>query len=356
MKKVLFLLVCLVIAAGMGYILMTNKAKSDAKAKIPPPKALAVTAVPVSYETVKSDLELVGTIVANREVTIAAETQGRVRAVGPKVGDRVVAGMLLAQVDNELTRAAVNNAQANYEKAKQDLERYQFMKDQADGGVADIQVENARQTFKGAEAALIVARRHLRDTRVTAPISGVLVARPIEIGSTLMPGAPVATIVDISQLKVRVNVPEADVFKLKRGDVVKIMTDVYPGQHFEGHITMIGVKADEAHTYPVEVLVRNDAKYPLKAGMFGRVAFTSLPSRSILLVRREAIVGSVRDAKVYVLEGKKAKLRSIVVGAEFGTNLEVLSGLKQGEQVIVNGQNNLRDGVEVSVLEAAKKK
>ncbi|MBS1910992.1 MAG: efflux RND transporter periplasmic adaptor subunit [Bacteroidetes bacterium] len=354
MKKVLFAVITLVIIAGMGAILMNNKAKSDAKSKVPPPKAVAVTVSPIGRQVLTGDLSLVGTIAANREVLVASEAQGRVLSVGPRVGDNVHAGALLARVDDELKRAAVANAQANYDKAKQDLDRYQWMKDQNDGGVADIQVETARQTFKGSEAALIVAQRQLRDTRITAPISGVLTARPVEIGTTLMPGNAVATIVDISQLKVKVNVPEEDVFKLRHGDRVAIATDVYPGETFDGHITMIGAKADEAHTYPVEITVVNSSKHPLKAGMFGRVSFTSLPSRNALVIPREAIVGSVKDAQVFVIQGHTAKLRSIVVGVEAGTKVEVLSGLQDGEQVVISGQNNLRDGVEIVVNNQTK--
>ncbi len=349
MKKLLYLVVVLALFAGMGYVLMTNKAKSDAKAKLPPQRATAVTVMPVQHKTLESELTLVGTIAANREVAITSETQGRVLGVGPKVGDYVSAGSLLARVDDELKRAALANAKVNYDKAKQDLDRYTWMKEQNDGGIADIQVENARQTFKGAEAALIVATRQLRDTRITAPISGVLVARPVEIGTTLMPGNPVATIVDISRLKVKVNVPESDVFKLRNGDHVAITTDVYPGDTFDGVISMIGAKADEAHTYPVEITVTNRSSSPLKAGMFGRVQFTSLPSKSGLVIPREAVIGSIRNPQVYVVEKNVAKLRDIVVGSEAGTSLVVLRGVVDGEQVVIGGQNNLTNGAAVTV-------
>ncbi len=353
MKKILFALVSIGLVAVMALVLMNNKAKSDAKAKVPPPKAIAVTVAPIGRQTLSGDLSLVGTVVANREVTIAAETQGRVLAVGPKVGDHVSAGQLLARVDAELKEAALANAQVNYDKAKKDLERYEWMQSQNDGGIADIQVENARQTLKATEAAMIVAKRQYRDTRVTAPISGVIVARPIEIGTTLLQGNPVATIVDVSQLKVKVNVPEADVFKLHMGDVVKITTDVYPGVSFEAHISMIGVRADEAHTYPVEVTLRNNAQFPLRAGMFGRVSFISLPSKSVPVVPREAIVGSIKKPQVFVVSGKTAKLRDIVVGAEAGTSVEILNGLSEGDRVVVGGQNNLRDGSEINIIAPA---
>ncbi|MDB5036186.1 MAG: efflux transporter, family, subunit [Chlorobi bacterium] len=349
MKKVLAVIITIVIVGTMVFILRNNKAKSNEKSKVPPPKAFAVTVAPITVETVSDDLSLVGTIVANREVSVTSETQGRVRAVGPRVGDHVSAGATIARVDDELKSAAVANAQINYDKAKTDLDRYKLLQSESQGGVADIQVQNMYQAMKGAETQLTIARRQLRDTRITSPISGVVTARPIEIGTSLAPGTPVITIVDISQLKVKVNVPEEDVFKLKDGDRVEISTDVYPGVTFNARVTMIGAKADEAHTYPVEVTLSNTSEHPLRAGMFGRVHFISIPSHSAQFLPREALLGSIKNAQVYVVENGVAKVRNIEVGQEVGTKIEVLKGLLQGDKVVVSGQNNIRDGAQVTV-------
>jgi RND family efflux transporter MFP subunit len=148
---------------------------------------------------------------------------------------------------------------------------------------------------------------------------------------------------------VKINVSEKDVFKLKIGDAVDVTTDVYPGVTMEGRISTISAKGDELHTYPVEVILSNSTKTPLKAGMFGTVSFTAKSSGSNIVIPREAIVGSVKDAKVYVVENSIAKTRSIVTGKELGTSIEVLSGIRTGEVVVVNGQNNLKDNVAVTV-------
>jgi RND family efflux transporter MFP subunit len=350
MKKVLYAVIPMLLLVGIVFILKSNKAKSDAKAKVPPPKALSVSVAKVGRQTVAQDLSLVGTIAANREVLVASETQGRVKGVGVKIGDRIGTGSIIVRVDDELKQAAVANAQVNYDKAKADLDRYKMLQTESQGGVADIQVQTMYQTMKGAEAALTVARRQLRDTRITAPISGVVTARPVEVGSSLAPGSPVATIVDISVLKVKVNVPEEDVFKLHNGDRVLVTTDVYPGVDFNGSVSMIGAKADEAHTYPVEITVSNSSANPLRAGMFGRVQFISIPHKSALMVPREAVVGSIKKAQVYVVNSGIARLRDVVLGGEEGTLVEVISGLIEGDQVVVSGQNSLRDSVQVTVV------
>jgi RND family efflux transporter MFP subunit len=158
----------------------------------------------------------------------------------------------------------------------------------------------------------------------------------------------VGNIVDISRLKVKVNVSERDVVRLRAGELVTIKSDVYHGVTYSGRVETIGAKGDEAHTYPVEIYVTNDPRSPLKAGMFARVEFTSLSGQELLTLPRIALLGSARDAKVYVVENGIARLRNIVVGAEFGSYASIVSGLSPGERVVINGQNTLFDGVAVN--------
>jgi RND family efflux transporter MFP subunit len=154
---------------------------------------------------------------------------------------------------------------------------------------------------------------------------------------------------------VKLNVAEKDAFKLKAGDRVEVTTEVYPGVTFEGNITSVSAKGDEAHTYPVEVAIPNTREHPLKAGMFGRVSFSSIGASDVLTIPREALVGSIRDPRVFVVDGTVARLRAIVVETAAGGSLGVKEGLAEGERVVVNGQNNLRDSTSVLVVaEGAK--
>lgn len=338
------------VLAGIVAVLLNNKAKSDAKAakSQETEKAVSVSVVTVGKTTLSRTLSLIGTITANNDVAIVSETSGRVVAIGAKVGDYKPAGSVIAQVDDELKLANFKSAEVAYEKAKKDLERYEALL--KEGGISDAQVESARLNFKSAEAQYIVARRQLQDTRITTPISGIVTERRVDIGSVVSNGMVVASVVDIAKLKVKVNVAEKDVFKLKVGEEVEVTTDVYPNVKFKGVIASISAKGDEAHTYPVEITLNNSKEYPLKAGMFGRVHFTSLGERQTLAIPREALLGSVRSARVFVAENGVARLRPITVGQEVGKMLEVLEGLQEGELVIVSGQNNLRDGYAINVI------
>jgi RND family efflux transporter MFP subunit len=347
-KKLLFVIAGVALVAVVIMTLQSNKAKSEAKAKSVVVKPFAVSVETAERRELSNSLTLVGTFVPSREVTIASETQGRVRAVSGDIGDYRSGGSIIAQVDDELKRTAVSMAEATYEKAKRDLARIKEV--QTENALPEQQLDNAAYAVETAESQLVTARRQLRDTRITVPFPGVVSARFVEIGSMVSPGTPIASIVDVSTLKLKLNVSESDIFALHLGDLVEVATDLYPGMTFAGRISAIGAKADEAHTYPVEISISNRADHPLKAGMFGRVAFNPQSKRQALVVPRTAIVGGVKNPQVFVVQNGVANLRQITVGGEVGTDVEVLKGLSLGETVVISGQNNLRDAMTVEVV------
>jgi RND family efflux transporter MFP subunit len=329
-------------------VLLNNKSRMQAKSKNDDIRFFPVTLTQVTKEKLSETISLVGTIVANNDVAVVSETQGKIVQVYGNIGDEVKAGTVIVQVDDELKRAAYTTAEVSYEKAKKDLERYQTML--KENSVSDAQLEGARLAFKVAEAQYVTARRQYNDTRIKTPISGIITSRPVDLGMMVQNNTVVANVVDISRLKVKLNVAEQDVFKMNVGDKLEVATDVYPGVTFEGKISTISDKADENHTYPVEVILANNAQHPLKAGMFGRVSFVSIKPKESLSIPREALVGSMKSPQVYVVENGVARLRGIVISGEYDTKLGVLAGLTEGENVVVNGQNNLKDNIAVTVL------
>ena len=348
MKYIILGLVLIALVIG---IYSCNKAKSDGQnsATAAIATSYSVSVIRAEKQNVADSFSQVGTIVAYNDVAVVSETSGRVVKVDAEVGDYKPAGSVLVEVDSELKEAAYKAADVTYEKAKKDLERYEAL--YKEGSISDSQIEQARWNYQSAESQYIVARRQLNDTKITTPISGIVTARYVNIGSMVM-GAPQATVianvVDISRLKVKVNVAEKDVIRLKVGEKVDVTTDVFPGEVFTGSVFSISAKGDEGHTYPVEVVLKN-SKQELKAGMFGRVMFTPTIVGGVIVIPRECIVGSVKNATLYVVQNNVAKLHSVVTGKEIGTNIEILNGVEEGEQVVVNGQNNLSDNAPVII-------
>ncbi|MBM4171498.1 MAG: efflux RND transporter periplasmic adaptor subunit [Ignavibacteria bacterium] len=332
-------------------ILFINKQKMSATASVSIQDAYYVTVQKVERKNLSSEFNLTGTVYANNDVNILSETSGRITAVFANVGDYVQVGSVLVQVDDELRKAALISAEANFEKAKKDFERFNNLS--KENSASEVQFDQAKVALAMAESQYIVAKRQFEDTKVKSPISGYLTVRNVDVGTMLQgPPAPtfVANVVDISKLKVKLNVSEKDVFHLKRGDAVKVTTDIHPNIVFPGKIESISAKADEAHTYPVEISIVNQGSNRMKAGMFARVEFKSIAKRETIVIPREALVGSIRNPQVFVLENEIAKIKNIVLGNESGKLIEVINGLEAGETLVVNGQNNLVNDTKVVVL------
>jgi RND family efflux transporter MFP subunit len=264
------------------------------------------------------------------------------------VGDYKSAGSVIAEIDSELRKATLLNAQAMYEKAQSDADRIELL--YKENAATLVQLEQVKYGLQAAQAQLIIAKRQVKDTKIITPINGVISMKMVDKGAIIGMNAVIANIIDISSLKVKVNVSERDAFTLKKADKVNISTDVYPGKTFTGTVAYISSKADEAHTYPVEISLANSSITPLKAGMFARITFSTIYKHQILTIPRNALLGSIKDPKVFIANGNKAELRKLIIGAENGYNIEILGGLQAGDIIIVDGQNNLKDGTKISVV------
>jgi RND family efflux transporter MFP subunit len=307
-----------------------------------------VNVTTIQRQLIKDKLVMTGTSSSFKEVTVMSETQGRILSMNVEVGQKVSAGQVIAVVDEELKVAQLKTAQANLEKAQKDLERFEtLLKEKA---ATEYQVEGAKLQVKLAEAQYIVAKRQVEDSKIKSPVSAKVIMKMLETGMMVGPASPVVTIADLSQIKVRVNVPEKDVYKLKINQTVEVSFEAIGKQKFNGKIYTIADKADEAHTFLVEILVPNPQGI-IKAGMFATVDFQLPSERNAMLIPRKAIDGSLKTPTVYVAQGNKAIKKEVVLGVEKDTYVEVVNGLDESDLIIVSGQNNLTENAEIEVIQ-----
>jgi RND family efflux transporter MFP subunit len=260
----------------------------------------------------------------------------------------VPAGKVLATLDDELIRSQLSLTEAALVKSKNDLKKFEDLL--ADDAVSSQQVEEARLGLKKAETDLVALRKQLENATVRAPISGTITKRFIEKGSLVMPGSPVAEIVDVSRLKFIANVAESEAVQITERQKVTLTSSLFPGVVFEGTVSSIGVKADDAKRFPVEIEVVNNPKHPLRAGMFGTALFSTGEGRQSLMIARQAIIGSIKNPRVYVVEGDMAVLRDIRIGTATDRHVEVLEGLREGDRVVISGQINLDDHARITIV------
>ena len=350
MKKIIGIVVVIALIGIVAFTLSNNKKEMEETAASLQQKSesIPVTMTSLKEEEISGEVAINGTLEPKAELTLMSETQGRVTKLYKRKGDKVSVGTLLLQVDNELIQSQLIAAEAQFEKMQKDVARFEkLIKEDA---ITERDLEDTRLGLKQAEANYKSTKKRLEDTYIKSPISGVIHEDYIEIGSFLSPGAKVYDIVDVSKLKLEVKVPEAYILQVQDGQKVEISTDVHPGETIEGKVITVAQKADGTLKYGVEIEVLNNNKeLPLKAGMYAVANFEFAPKKSVVL-ERKAINGSLKDANVYVVENETAKLRQIVIGQVFDDKVEVISGLKKGEKVVLSGQINLKDGTKVSAI------
>ena len=347
MKKIIGIIIGVLIVAGMVLLLAGNKRKMQEQTQaMAADSTEVVTTYRVARTAVSRDFTSNGVAQAKSELNFVSEVTGRVVAVMVDKGSRVSKGTPLLRIDADLLKADYKAALATYESLKKDEER--FTRSNEAGGVSNQQLDNIRTQLVAAESRLAVSKWKLDNAVVKAPISGTINNRFVEPGSLIAPNAPLFEIVDDSHVKVTCNVPEQRVRLLTVGQpVTATESGTAAGESFTGVIKSIGVKTDRGLNYPVEVLF--DANPNLHAGMYLKVLFTDQQAADGLLIPRKAVVGSVMAANVYVAQNGHAVRREVQLGDMFGDKIEILSGLQEGEEIIVAGLMNIGDGSAITV-------
>ena len=337
----------------IAYIITKNKRENQEKTDIVAQKSASVS---VRIDTVK--LESVSlNFVANgnfeplQELNFSAEKPSRVVKVLVDKGSYVTVGQTLAIVRSDKISADLHTAEAAYENALADYNRFESAFQT--GGVTKQQLDQASLNLVTSESKLQQAKINVGDTQIKATITGIINKRYIEPGSVLRAATPMFDIVDVSKLKLKVTVSENQVTRLKLGNTIKVKASVYPNKEFVGKITFIAPRSDSSLNFPVEIEISNNFNIELKAGMYGTAIFesTNKQNQSILIAPRNAFIGSVSSNQVFVIENETAKLKTVRAGRILGDKVEILNGLESGDIVIVTGQINLQEGSNVEIIE-----
>lgn len=349
-RAIISIVVIAAVLAAMFYILNKNKAKVAEETAVVAQKnsAVAVRIDTATNQAMNLAYQANGTFMPKQEVTVGAETGGRVVRVLVDEGSRVSAGQTLAIVEGDKLNVNVSNAQAAYDNALSNLKRYENAL--STGGVTQMQVDQMRLQFESAKNNLKSAKLTAGDVTIKTSVSGIVNSRKIEPGAYVSPGTPAFDIVNVSTLKLRVNVDEKNVATLRVGQTVEVLASVYNDKTFTGRITFIAPKSDGSLNFPVEIEIANNANNDLRAGMYGTAVFGGEGTSNALVVPRTAFVGSISDNKIYVLKNGKAVETKVQSGRSFGDLIEVTSGLQSGDQVIISGQINLTDQTPVGVI------
>jgi membrane fusion protein, multidrug efflux system len=318
----------------------------DKDAKEPPTVSVAAVAVGTIsvYSTATANL------VPEDEVKVVAEAEGKVVTLAVEEGDRVVRGAVLVQIDPTDASLAVRRAELAVRNAQTSLARADAMA--AERLISTQDLDKARHDRDLAGQELAEARQRLAKTRVIAPFAGRITVRRVQPGQTVKPGDELFTLADFEPLVARVFLPEREVLGLRPGQEVRLALRSQEETRFVGRVRQVSPVVDTA-SGTVKVTV--DAVNPpeqVRPGAFVTVELLRETRAQALLVPRAAVVRELQESFVYVAEGNTARKRAVTLGLQEGDRLEVVGGLKAGEQVVVSGQGGLKDQAAIVVVKS----
>jgi RND family efflux transporter MFP subunit len=379
-------------------LLATACSSGDAKTKdAPPPAAIAVSAAAAVEQPTARFIRATGSLMAEEQADVAAETAGRVVAAPVERGSRVAQGTELirlssTETDAQLKEAEANaaqiearlgiaggapldvnvvpevqNAKATYDLTQSEFARIKSLLDQrvvsqseydqrrTQAEAARQQYESAKnaaaqqyQSLQAARARVALARKAAGDTVVRAPFTGAVAERLVSIGDYVTRGMKVAVVVRTNPLRVKLTVPEQFISAVSLGQPVQFEVDAYPGRQFEGRVQYISpaLQADQ-RALTVEAVVPNPSG-ELKPGLFATARVERKDRTPGVFVPASAVVTAAGTSRVFVVNGDKAEDRIVTVGQTVGDVVEIAKGLKAGEKVATKNVAQLADGVKVS--------
>ncbi|MEQ9217602.1 MAG: efflux RND transporter periplasmic adaptor subunit [Cyclobacteriaceae bacterium] len=349
-KTIIAIIIIIALVIISAYVLKNNKERMKEKTEL---AKVANATIPVQIAVTKREalggsFTATGSFSPFRQVIVSTEAAGKFVNISVDEGRFVQQGQLLARMEYESLEADVKSATANLKKLETDKERYVNLV--KTGGVTQAQLDEINLNYINGEARLINARERLKDTYLTAPFAGYVNKRFIENGQYIASAKEAFEIVDLTKMKMVVNVTEDQVLRVNQARQIKVSADVYPDVNYEARVKFVGATADVNLNFPVELQITNVKDKPLRGGMFGRATFELPAAETSLVIPRASLLGSIENAQVYVVSGDSVMLRAIIIGRLFSNNVEVLDGIKEGEKVVISGQINLTEGAKVTIL------
>ena len=367
MKQIAVVLIA-VLASALLISCSQSNSEVEEETKIP------VTVAAVERGDVEQSLTYQGDIQAEVAVKVFSKIPDRIEAFYVDDGDVVRKGQRLAKIfattieqGMRQADAGVNalkaqeaNLQVEYERSERLYKEGAMSKQQFE--TIETQYKAIRAQVRQAEAGLASAKSTYDDATVTAPISGIIGKRYLEVGDMASPGMPLVEIVQKDRVKIKFDVTEIDLGKLELGQTAKVKVKSYPDKTFEGKVTEISPILDPmTRMASVEVIVDN-ASDELKPGMFADVTVITGVLKNIINVPRFATIENtslkrvagqdqvVKKYLVYVVENGQAMQRELAVNYINHMNIAVDGGISIGDSLVIEGQNNLRDSVAVSII------
>lgn len=324
---------------------------------------IVVKTMGVGMASTAFDQTYSGTIEETSGTSLSFATPGTIKSLTVKEGQFVSARQVIGVVDASTTantlamsKATTAQARAQLKQAEDAYERMKMLHD--NGSLPEMKwvevktkVAQAREMLASAEASEKIARKGVADTRLTAPFAGYIADKTADVGENVAPGQPVAKLVKIDRVKVKISVPEDEIARMKVGQEVRFSVASLGGASFMARVAEKSVSADPiSRSYTVYATVDNPG-HRLLPGMVCDVstALAATSGQAITLPANIIQIDIDNRPFVWAVEGGKAKRVYVALGENVGENVVIESGIAQGTKVIVSGQQKVSNGMAVAI-------
>jgi membrane fusion protein (multidrug efflux system) len=356
LKRMLIMLaLLLVFIGGIGiWKFMQIRAAMAQGAKFAPPPTAVTTAV-AKKEGWEPVLSAVGSLRAVNGVTVSTDLAGIVSEISFQSGAAVKKSEPLLKLDSQQEEAQLRSAEARRELAATNLQRQRELKSKE--AVAQSALDAAESEFRQAAAAVDEARARIARKTIIAPFDGLLGIRQAELGQYLNVGAPIVSLESVDPIYVEFALPQQNFEQLSVGKKLRLEVDGIGGNQFEGEITAIDSRFDEATR---NIMIQGTVKNPehkLRPGMFVNVEVL-LPAEEVISIPASSVSYAPYGDSVFIVKekklpngtvGKEAQQQFVKLGARRGDQIAVVSGVKAGDEVVSSGAFKLRSGTPVLV-------
>ena len=352
------LLIAVVAIAAKVHLLPAGNAQSPLSAA---KSAVSVSTAPSSLLSTVPKLVLTGSLEGQTSAAISAKISGRIQAVLVEDGQKVVAGQPLVRLEStelansvRIANDSVNKAQANFDNAKADYDRYYTLfeknavsKQQLDS--IETKLKIAQAELSSASANLGNANQQFGNSEIIAPVAGVIANKAATVGQVVGAGAALMNVENIDSLYAVVNIEQKNLAMVQTGSRATIVVDTYPDKTFTGVVETVNPVAGSASRMFRTKIKLDNTEDLLKPGMFIKVELATGVEAQVLTVPQSAVFQKQGLYYVYITENNKAVRRQVEVGELHENRIEIKKGLDAGQPVIINNVTILKDGDPVQV-------
>jgi len=360
-----------------GLLLLAACGKKNTNDIVEEIKIVPVNVLPVERQTIRETATFFGDILADQSVKVYSTVPNRITKLHHDIGDEVTKGDLLLEIDTEKIRQAVDQAEAGLESARAQLQNisgeYDRLKklynekaisqSQMDGMTA--QLDGARSSVKQLEAAYSSAKSQLQETRIKAPVTGILVSRTLNEGDLASPQIPLFEIANMDTVRVIINVIERQLPDIKLGQPAFLKVTAHPETIFTGVVTRVNPSLNPlTRTADAEIRIPND-NHHLRPGMFSKVEVVLNEHNNSIVIGKASILEKTKlaydngqlstarvvvDRYVYIANNSRAQFRQVQTGIIADNLVEIIDGVKDGELIVTIGQHNLEPNDSLKIV------